>query len=453
MDRQTVYQGESLYETDLLYAQRFMYEGLGLAFKDLIGTSTVISGFAATAGGLLTVSIAPGRVYALANLEPTAWGQLLSVGGLAADTNPDHQVVKQGILRDTTILSGFPAPGTGGQSINYLIEAAFSETDSAGTTRQFFNTTAPTVPILQTVANFRQDQVVLTIKAGTAAATGSQVTPTADSGTVPLWIVTVANGQTVISGANIVQHPLAPIISGANGLITGVVTPPQITANQNDYAPTGLATALVGRISSDVARSITGIAAVPGGRFLWLQNVGAFPITLSNANAGSAAANRFAFTADQILEPGRVLPILYDAVQARWVDAVELTKSTGLLLLAGANDDRYLTAASIFAAAAPVAAAYAATVTLDFSTGFNFDLGALTGAMTLANPTNAKIGQSGRIRIPQDATGSRVITYGTWFKAAGGAQPLSTAASAIDILYYFVRDASTIEYSLSRAFA
>jgi hypothetical protein len=451
MDRQSFYRGELPYETDLLSSERFLYEGLGLAFRDLIGTSTVVAGLAAAPGGLLTVSMGPGRIYALQNLEPTVWGQTLGVGGLAADTNADHQIVKQGLYRDTTILSGFPAPGTAGQSVNYLIQAAFSETDSAGVQRQFFNTAAPTVPILQTVANVRQDQVVLTIKAGAAAATGSQVTPTADANNVPLWVVTVANGQTVISAGNIVQHPQAPLLGGLGAVLTGIVTPPQITATQNDYAPAGLGAALIGRLSTDASRTITGIAGGLNGRFLWLTNVGSFPLVLANANTSSVAANRFAFSYDRTIDPGRVLPLFYDAIQARWVDAVPLSKA--LAIQAGTNDERFVTPKSIFDAAAPVSVAVAASQTLDFATGFNFDLGAATANFTLQNPANAKIGQSGRIRIPQDSTGGRVITYGSWFKAAGGTQALSPAASAVDCLYYFVRDAATIEYSLSRAFA
>jgi hypothetical protein len=181
--------------------------------------------------------------------------------------------------------------------------------------------------------------------------------------------------------------------------------------------------------------------------------VGSFPIVLSNASAGSAAANRFAFSFDRTLEAGRILPIIYDGIQARWVDAVPLSKTTATILQAGANDERFLTPKSIFDAAAPVALAFAATVTPDFSTGFNFDMAAITSNFTLANPANAKIGQSGRIRLPQDATGGRLITYGTWFTAAGGPQPLTAAASAVDCLYYFCRSATSIEYSVSRGFA
>lgn len=102
---------------------------------------------------------------------------------------------------------------------------------------------------------------------------------------------------------------------------------------------------------------------------------------------------------------------------------------------------------------APVSVSYAASVALDLSTGFNFDIGTLTGNITLANPSNAKVGQSGRIRLTQDGTGSRTITYGSWFKGVGGAQALSTAINTVDLIAYFVKDATTIEYTMLKAVA
>ena len=47
---------------------------------------------------------------------------------------------------------------------------------------------------------------------------------------------------------------------------TGVISPPQITANQNDYNPTGVATASVLQLSSDASRTVTGLAGGAEGR-------------------------------------------------------------------------------------------------------------------------------------------------------------------------------------------
>jgi hypothetical protein len=98
----------------------------------------------------------------------------------------------------------------------------------------------------------------------------------------------------------------------------GIVTPAQITADQNDYNPTGLATANVLRISSDAARSITGIAAQGTGRFLFLFNVGAFAITLTAEDAASAAANRFSVPAAPIISANGSRAIWYDITSSRW---------------------------------------------------------------------------------------------------------------------------------------
>jgi hypothetical protein len=83
-----------------------------------------------------------------------------------------------------------------------------------------------------------------------------------------------------------------------------------------------------------------------------------------------------------------------------------------------------------------------ATITPDFSLGNNFSV-TLGGSRTLANPTNLTAGQSGVIVITQDGTGSRLLSYGGYFKFPGGTAPtLTTTASAVDVLAYYV-DSST----------
>ncbi len=130
---------------------------------------------------------------------------------------------------------------------------------------------------------------------------------------------------------------------------------------------------------------------------------------------------------------------------------INVPAATGANVQAGSSTTTAMTPKALADAMAPTYYAYAATVSLDLATGLSFDLGALTGNLVLANFTNAKVGQSGRIRIPQDATGGRTISYGTDFKAPGGAQALSTPAHAVDLLVYYVHNASTVEYTLLKA--
>lgn len=83
-----------------------------------------------------------------------------------------------------------------------------------------------------------------------------------------------------------------------------------------------------------------------------------------------------------------------------------------------------------------------ATITPDFAIANNFSV-TLGGNRTLANPTNLAPGQSGVIKISQDATGSRTLAFGSYWDFAAGTVPtLTTTANAVDILAYYV-DSST----------
>lgn len=129
-----------------------------------------------------------------------------------------------------------------------------------------------------------------------------------------------------------------------------------------------------------------------------------------------------------------------------------LAAATAAEVRAGAATNRFASPANLFAAAAPVTLTDGATVTIDGATGFNFNL-TLAGNRTLANPTNMKPGQSGRIRVKQDATGNRTLAYGANWLFAGGDPTLSTAANAIDVIAYFVNSPTEIEATIVKALA
>lgn len=93
-------------------------------------------------------------------------------------------------------------------------------------------------------------------------------------------------------------------------------------------------------------------------------------------------------------------------------------------------------------------------VTLDFQANQNFVL-TLTGNVTLDNPSTEAVGQSGIMVFIQDGTGSRTLSLGTDYETAGGAGiTLSTAASAVDVVPYFVKAAGSIQLGApQKAFA
>jgi len=73
-------------------------------------------------------------------------------------------------------------------------------------------------------------------------------------------------------------------------------------------------------LSGTAARNITGILAtgVNDGAILFIQNVGAFNLTLKDESASSTAANRLALTADIVLAPDGGCTLIYNATATRW---------------------------------------------------------------------------------------------------------------------------------------
>ena len=85
-----------------------------------------------------------------------------------------------------------------------------------------------------------------------------------------------------------------------------------------------------------------------------------------------------------------------------------------------------------------------ATVTPDFADSNNYTL-TLGANLTIANPTNLTVGQSGSIFLVQDGTGSCTAAWGSYWDFAGGTAPtLTTTASAVDRVDYVVRTTGSI---------
>ena len=102
--------------------------------------------------------------------------------------------------------------------------------------------------------------------------------------------------------------------------LNGVISPASIGASQNDYNPTGLATASTLRLTSGAAYNITGLVGGAAGRLILVHNIGANNLTLTNEDAGSTAANRFALrgAASLVVTPNKAVVLQYDATTARW---------------------------------------------------------------------------------------------------------------------------------------
>jgi hypothetical protein len=94
-----------------------------------------------------------------------------------------------------------------------------------------------------------------------------------------------------------------------------------------------------------------------------------------------------------------------------------------------------------------------ATITPDFGANQNFTV-TLGGNRTLANPSNMVVGQTGSIFVVQDGTGSRTLSFGSYWDFAGGTAPtLTTTASAVDRIDYIVRSSTSIHAVATLAYS
>jgi hypothetical protein len=107
---------------------------------------------------------------------------------------------------------------------------------------------------------------------------------------------------------------------GKSITLPNAITPPQVTADQHNYAPAGLADAFNVRVTSDAARTITGIVAQPAGRLLLLTNVGSFSLNFPHNDAGSVAANRiFTHAGTTVtISPSGAVWLYYDGTVSAW---------------------------------------------------------------------------------------------------------------------------------------
>jgi hypothetical protein len=216
MDRPIVFVDEVPLDTDFLTACKSTMIGLGMALQAILGGSTVLDGLACTPTGpaSLTVLIGQGSIYSTVNVDGSAYGSL------GSDTA--HQIVKQGIVLGTTTLPAtgiIGVPSTTGQSVNYLVQVQYQDVDTGATVLPYYDAANPAVAFSGPANagtpqnNLRQGKVVIQLKAGVAATTGTQVTPTPDSGFTGIWVITVANGATTITSGNIALYPGAPFIN------------------------------------------------------------------------------------------------------------------------------------------------------------------------------------------------------------------------------------------------
>jgi len=230
MRRVETYVGQQVYEWLFSSQAQQTMTAIAKVCAAMLGTSVTVNGLPCTptTPASMTVQIGAGELYQLQALEAT------NCGTLPADTS--HQILKQGIRLDTFTTGTFAAPVTSGQSINYLIEAQYQDSDisldpttgNSPVVLQFYNAENPGTPWSgpnnsgSTSNTFRDGTIAYQIKAGVAATTGSQVTPTPDAGWTGLWVITVPFGATSLTSSNIAQYTGAPVLP--SGMLQSILT-------------------------------------------------------------------------------------------------------------------------------------------------------------------------------------------------------------------------------------
>lgn len=241
MDRPMSYPGALPRIEDLLLGwKNAMIDKAALA-EAVLGQGTWVSGLACTtlgptvvSGSAFAVSIGRGFIFSYQETDPNAYGVL----GTDTATN----ILKTGInLAATSLGLTNSAPATAGYSQNFLVSANFQEQDTNQVAIPFYNPSAPATPTLTLEETLRQELVVFNVTGGTAATTGTQNTPSPPAGYVPLFVVTIHNGDTQTVSGQIVQAPAAPFLDGqgvGRGIMPGRLLNVQKFSASGTYTPT-----------------------------------------------------------------------------------------------------------------------------------------------------------------------------------------------------------------------
>lgn len=129
-----------------------------------------------------------------------------------------------------------------------------------------------------------------------------------------------ANVPAISAGGTELQRWTGSAASITAGLIlAGEITPTTLAANTDNWTPSGIGPNVVIRASTDAARNLTGLLALPNGTVVCIQNVGAQNLVLVH-DATSTAANRFLLpnNVNLTLLPNMSALLRYDNTSARW---------------------------------------------------------------------------------------------------------------------------------------
>jgi len=238
---------------------------------------------------------------------------------VALDTNKTYRwsgsvYVEIAATQPTTLTGDVTGSGTG----------SFAATISANavTNAKLAQMAANTVKVNATASTTNAQDLVMGLSTMLARlASGNIVAATPTQITALLNVFTsVLKGLVPASGGGTTNFLRADGTWNAIKMFNATVTPAQITANQNDYAPAGLAPGVVLRLDLNSNREITGFSATDFAErdLVLIVNISTFNLKLKNNNAASLAANRILLDGDLTLRSNMSALLIYDAVSLRF---------------------------------------------------------------------------------------------------------------------------------------
>jgi hypothetical protein len=257
-----------------------------------------------------------GHVDAVAVYEDGAWRFLIPKLGWCAWSDADGALLVYDGAAWTDVASGGTLPGS-------VAQLGINDTASALNLLTVKSNAALFSAI--DVADSGTGDVRLQISKEASANTASVVFSDAFSARAEFGLIGSDTFKLKVSndGSAFVEALVIDQSSGNAALprglsLTGVISPSQITSNQNDYNPTGIASASVLNLSSDALRSMSGLAGGAEGRVIALINTGSQVISLLNESTSSAAANRFALGCEMTIAGKQAALLRYDGIASRW---------------------------------------------------------------------------------------------------------------------------------------
>ena len=293
-----------------------------------------------------------------------------------------------------------------------------------------------------------------------------------ENATTGSQIITIKQG----SGATVNVASGSKVMLVTDGLGAGAAV---INANPTEAGAGTVTSVQMGGGSTGLTYSggpITGSGTITTAGTLAVANGGTGLASLVGADiASSTTVNLTTATGDVVvitgtttttaftMNKGQQMVLIADAAWPMTFNATTCNINGGVSYTCAAGDRIYITkddndvirvsvlkqdGTSVVAAASDATQTLtdAATVNWDMASG-NIGLWAIGANRILAAPTNLVVGSSA-LRITQDATGSRTVTWNAIFKWSAGAAPvLSTAGNAVDIVS-FIYDGTYLYGSL-----